>query len=134
MNAAAAQPCAGWRRGLLAPLCALLGLAIHTAALAQSSSDRGSALYGQYCLACHGADGGGMTPGVPDLSDAAGVLRKSDADLLRSLTEGVQRPGATLPMPPKGGNPALTSADMQAVLAYLRSEFGPPGPASRKGR
>jgi cytochrome c5 len=27
-------------------------------------------------------------------------------------------------MPAKGGNPTLTEADVKAVLAYLRAEFG----------
>jgi len=26
-------------------------------------------------------------------------------------------------MPPKGGNPALTDADLKAVLKYMRNEF-----------
>lgn len=93
------------------------------AAGAVQAQDRGGALYAQYCLGCHGGDGAGITPGVPDLSAPAGVLAKSDRLLLRSLIDGVQKPGAPLAMPPKGGNPALTDADMRAVLAFLRREF-----------
>lgn len=37
--------------------------------------------------------------------------------------KGVQRPGAPLAMPPKGGNPALTENDLRAVLGFLRRAF-----------
>lgn len=97
--------------------------ALAVAAASVQAQDRGAAVYTQHCLACHGSDGAGMTPGVPDLTDPAGVLAKPDPLLLRSLLEGVQRPGAPLAMPPKGGNPALTQVDMRAVLAFLRREF-----------
>lgn len=53
------------------------------------------------------------------------LFAKPDALLLRSLFNGVQRPGAAVAMLPKGGNPALTEEDMQAVLAYIRQEFDP---------
>lgn len=88
-----------------------------------AAEERGKTLYTQYCLACHGTDGEGTMPGVPDLTDKAGVLSKTDTLLLRSLLDGVQRPGAAVAMPPKGGNPALMEEDMQAVLAYIRQEF-----------
>lgn len=88
-----------------------------------AAEEHGKTLYTQYCLACHGADGAGTMPGVPDLTDKAGVLAKPNALLLRSLLDGVQRPGAPVAMPPKGGNPALTEEDMQAVLAYIRHKF-----------
>ena len=101
----------------------VVGALTATAAVAVQAQDRGGAIYAQYCLACHGGEGTGMTPGVPDLSAPAGVLAKSDRLLLRSLIDGVQKPGAPLAMPPKGGNPALTDAEMSAVLAFLRREF-----------
>lgn len=101
---------------------ALITLAASTVVVAE---ERGKTLYAQYCLACHGADGAGMMPGVPDLTDKAGGLAKPDALLLSSMLNGVQRPGAAVVMPPKGGNPALTEEDMQAVLAYICQEFDP---------
>ncbi|MEW6613680.1 MAG: c-type cytochrome [Pseudomonadota bacterium] len=84
----------------------------------------GKAVYTQTCLACHGADGKGALPGVPDLTRANGPLAKSDAELIRSITAGVQRPGAPLAMPPKGGNPNLTETDIRQVLDYMRQAFG----------
>lgn len=97
----------------------VLGLAVASVA----AQDAGQNLYLRHCLACHGADGSGAMPGVSDLTDPAGVLAKTDAVLLRSLIDGVQRPGAPLAMPPKGGNPALTQSDLRAVLTFLRREF-----------
>ena len=84
----------------------------------------GKAVYSQTCIACHGADGKGTIPGVSDLTRAQGALAKSDAALIKNITDGFQSPGAALAMPAKGGNPALTEADIKAVLVYLRSAFG----------
>ena len=78
-------------------------LLISSAAFADGDAvAAGKAVYSQTCFACHGANGKGVIPGVADLTDAKGALA----------------------MPPLGGNPALTEADVKAVLAYLRAEFG----------
>lgn len=84
----------------------------------------GKAVYSQTCFACHGTNGKGAIPGVADLTKADGALAKSDEDLIKSITAGLQTPGAALAMPPLGGNPALSEADVKAVLAYIRAEFG----------
>ena len=84
----------------------------------------GKAVYGQTCIACHGANGKGTIPGVTDFTAKDGPLSKSDAELVQNISEGFQSPGSFMAMPAKGGNPALTDADVKAVLAYLRSEFG----------
>jgi len=84
----------------------------------------GKAAYSQTCIACHGANGKGAIPGVADLTKADGALSKTDDELIKSITEGFQSPGAALAMPAKGGNPALTETDIKAVLAYLRATFG----------
>jgi len=84
----------------------------------------GQTIYAQTCIACHGADGKGAIPGVADFSTTDGPLSKSDAELLTNIGEGFQSPGSFMAMPAKGGNPNLTDADVRAVLAYLRTEFG----------
>ena len=104
----------------------LLALA-SAATLAQSPPDTfaaGKVVYQQTCIVCHGANGKGAIPGVADLTAASGALSKSDDALLKSIREGFQRPGAALAMPAKGGNPALSDAQLKAVLAYLRAAFG----------
>lgn len=84
----------------------------------------GKAVYSQTCIACHGANGKGMIPGVRDLTDADGALAKSDEELIRNITEGFQTPGSPMAMPAKGGNPTLTEEDIRTVVKYLRVDFG----------
>lgn len=83
----------------------------------------GAEIYGQTCAACHGSDGKGALPGVPDFSRADGPLGKSDEVLHRSISLGYQGPGSSMAMPPKGGNPALTESGIASVLRYLREAF-----------
>ncbi len=85
---------------------------------------RGREVYDGTCLACHGGDGVGVLPGVPDLTAQDGPLRNSDAVLIARITDGFQSPGSTMAMPAKGGDPNLTEDDIRAVLQYLRAEFG----------
>lgn len=90
---------------------------------ARQGSRTGKDVYSQTCIACHGADGKGTIPGAPDLSLRGGVLDKPDDILLRHITEGFQSPGSPMAMPPKGGNSALNEVDLEAALAYMRSNF-----------
>ncbi|MFH1989563.1 c-type cytochrome [Thiobacillus sp.] len=84
---------------------------------------RGQAVYNGTCIACHGSDGTGSLPGVPDLTGTTGLLSQDDAVLLRRMADGFQTPGSSMAMPAKGGNPALTDADLSAVLKYMRNAF-----------
>lgn len=84
----------------------------------------GQAIYAQTCIACHGANGKGAIPGVSDFTATDGPLSKTDDELRVSIRDGLATPGAALSMPAKGGNPALSDADIQAVLAYVRRTFG----------
>ncbi len=84
----------------------------------------GKAVYSQTCIACHGANGKGAIPGVTDFTGKDSPLSKPAAVLVKNISEGFQTPGSFMAMPAKGGNPALTEADVMAVLAYLRAEFG----------
>lgn len=83
----------------------------------------GEEIYGQTCVACHGADGKGVLSGVPNLRSADGPLGKSNEILQQNILLGYQTPGSPMAMPPKGGNAALTGADITAVLRYLREAF-----------
>jgi len=95
------------------------------AAAAQTvNADDGKVVFEQTCIACHGGDGKGAIPGVPDFTAKGGLLTKSDAELIDNITNGFQSPGSFMAMPPKGGNPGLSDADVAAVLAYIRAAFG----------
>lgn len=84
----------------------------------------GQEIYNMTCAACHGATGKGSLPGMPDFTSATGPLSKQDETLIRHITEGFKSPGSSMAMPPNGGNPSLTRADIRSVLKYLRGEFG----------
>ncbi len=84
----------------------------------------GSDIYNQTCIACHGANGKSVVPGAPDFTKSEGPLSQSDEVLMKRMIEGFQSPGSPMAMPPKGGNAALTTTDIQAVLGYIRENFG----------
>ena len=90
---------------------------------ATESMYSGEEIYAQTCVACHGADGTGALPGVPNFSRVDGPLGKSNEILQQNILLGYQSPGSPMAMPPKGGNPALTGADIALVLRYLREAF-----------
>lgn len=88
-----------------------------------STGASGKQIYESNCVACHGPDGKGSLPGVPDFTVSNGSLLKSDGELLSNIINGFQSPGSLMPMPPRGGNSNLSEADIQAVLNYLKVTF-----------
>lgn len=84
----------------------------------------GKRIYEGTCIACHGADGKGAIRGVPDLTQKGGVLSQPDSVLLEHIEQGFQTPSSPMAMPAKGGDPALTEADLKAVLQYMHTAFG----------
>lgn len=91
---------------------------------AAADAEHGRQIYEQTCVACHGADGKGALPGVPDFTASNGPLAKEDAVLAQNVVNGFQSPGSMMAMPPKGGNAELTEEDIVSVLRYIRGEFG----------
>jgi cytochrome c5 len=89
-----------------------------------TSSQSGEAIYQQTCVVCHGANGKGAIPGVPDFTGSSGPLANSDAVLLERIIKGYQSPGAPMAMPARGGNPKLTDDDLKKALIYMRNKFG----------
>ena len=84
----------------------------------------GKDAFAQTCIACHGENGKGVLPGIPDLTDKNGRLSKTDDELMHSLLNGLQSPGSPMAMPPKGGNESLSNGDLKNIIQYLRSAFG----------
>ena len=81
--------------------------------------EEGSAIYDQYCIACHGADGKGNN-GLG--GDYRKVLKdRDDEDLIASIKNG--KVGAVGSMPPWGA--VLDDGQIHAVLHYVKSTFGP---------
>jgi mono/diheme cytochrome c family protein len=86
---------------------------------------QGERLYQQSCAACHAMDGTGV-PGLgKDLTTSAFTQSLSDQELVAFTKEG--RPSGHpdnttgIDMPPKGGNPALTDAQILDIVAYMRT-------------
>jgi mono/diheme cytochrome c family protein len=80
----------------------------------------GEVIYGRVCLTCHGSKGEG-TPGLSrDMTQSELIADKTDQELVGFIKLG-GAPGEPLVMLPKGGNPALTDANLYDVVAYLRT-------------
>ena len=78
-----------------------------------------------YCSACHGPDAKGRPNLGKNLTTSQFFGSKTDAELItfvktgRLITDLLNTTG--VPMPPKGGNPALTDQDIANILAYVRT-------------
>ena len=77
------------------------------------------------CAGCHGMDATGIAGLGKDMTTSEFIKGQTDEQLLAFLKVG--RP-ATDPlntvgvdMPPKGGNPALSDAQLLDIIAYMRS-------------
>ena len=90
---------------------------------AVSDITSGKQVYESNCLACHGENGKGSIPGVPDFTDRKGRLLKDDSELLSNIITGIQSPGSSMPMPPRGGNSQLSDTDLNAALKYIKTYF-----------
>lgn len=85
----------------------------------------GETYYQQTCSACHGPEGLGIDNLGKNLVTSEFVREKTDSELLTYVQTGrpVDDPLNTtgIAMPPKGGNPALTDSQINAIIAYVRS-------------
>ncbi len=106
------------------PLRGFFALALWLVVVCAVAADPGETVYQGTCIACHGARGTGTLPGVPDLTDPQGVLKKSDAELMKNIINGLRSPGSPLAMPPKGGDSTLDRDDIAAVIRYMRETYG----------
>lgn len=97
--------------------------ALSGAAVVASAQPSGKAVYETACLACHGADGAGGMPGAPDLAALRERLKLRDATVFVRVRDGYQSAGSPLAMPPRGGNPSLTDAELKAAIDYMRQAF-----------
>ena len=107
-------------RWLPAAALAFLG-SLEGAAVAAPS---GESVFQSACIACHGVDGAGALPGVPDLTAGDSRLAQPEDVLLQLTVQGFQSPGSPMAMPPRAGNPELSDEDLRAALRYMRERFG----------
>ncbi|MDP6283093.1 MAG: cytochrome c [Acidimicrobiales bacterium] len=85
----------------------------------------GAELYGKSCASCHGADAAGVE-GVGKPLAGANFITDNDTDFLvqfittgRSTSDPANTTGVF--MPPRGGNPSLSDADLRHIVIYLKS-------------
>jgi cytochrome c oxidase cbb3-type subunit III len=81
-----------------------------------SASARGKQTYASTCASCHGLDGKGGER-APNITDRPSVQRLSDSEIAHIIENGV--PGKGMP-----AFPSLQSAEIKAVVAYLRTLQG----------
>lgn len=112
---------------LMAAAAGLLFAALSLQSARADGGEEGSTLYSHNCASCHGANGKGAIPGLPDFTLKTGVLSQTDSVLIDRITNGYQAPGAPMPMPPKGGNASLSHDDIVAILGYMRQAFAAGG-------
>ena len=86
---------------------------------------KGKELFATTCAACHGPNGEGVTGLGKPFTTSDFVPSQSDEQLLAFIKTGrpTSDPANTtgVDMPPKGGNPALTDAQLVDIIAYIRS-------------
>jgi cytochrome c5 len=85
-------------------------------AAAPSTRRSGQQVYETTCTACHGAGIAGA-PKVGDKNQWAKHIGKGRDALYASAVNGVQE--GTAVMPPKGGNPGLSNAEVRAAVDYM---------------
>lgn len=90
----------------------------------------GGQIYSSLCFACHGMDGRGVLGLGKTLISSPFVTSQTDEQLVAFLNvgRGIDDPlnSTGQVMPARGGNPALTDADLYNVVAYIRSLNGAP--------
>ena len=85
----------------------------------------GAEIYDAACLACHGERGAGVENLGNPLAPSDFVTSRTDQELLDFIItgRGTDDPENTsgVAMPPRGGRPNISDADLLAVIAYLRT-------------
>lgn len=96
-----------------------------SAAEAAPDPANGEGLFNQSCVACHGQGGAGIEGLGKEMTSSVFVRRLSDEALAAFIKTGrpADDPANTtgIDMPPQGGNPALTDAQLLDIIAYLRT-------------
>lgn len=93
---------------------------------ATGATAAGEQLYLEACAACHGQHGEGIANLGNTLVDSTFVQDSTDAEVLafirtgRDVTDPENQSG--LAMPPSGGRPDLSDAELLVIVHFLRSE------------
>ena len=91
---------------------------VKTAVVAALASRDGQQIYQATCFVCHGAGIAGA-PKLGDKGQWAKPIAKGLNTLYASAVNGLQGSAGAMPMPAKGGNPALSDAEVKAAVDYM---------------
>lgn len=88
------------------------------------SSKNRKALFQETCATCHGTQGQGVNRLGADLQTNKFVSSSTDAQAVAFIERGITADDLLnkmhVAMPPKGGNPALTTQDLYDIVAFIR--------------
>jgi cytochrome c5 len=88
--------------------------------VAYGGTTDGSVIFGNLCTGCH-TSGAGNAPTLDPAHWTARIAQGKDT-LYRHAIEGYNGPDGGV-MPPKGGNPALTDAQVQATVDWMLGQI-----------
>ncbi|WP_028880522.1 c-type cytochrome [Terasakiella pusilla] len=92
--------------------------------VSQAQEFDANATYSEFCAACHGFDGSGMSVEIPDFTDDQNRLRKDENILTKIIMEGVEEADGTVLMPAFGGADPFSTEQSRELIKYLRENFG----------
>ncbi len=118
-----------WLRSKRLARLAVAGMLAATAACQRSETSeaagRGNVQYVASCSTCHGPEGNGVKGLGKSLVTSTYVKQRSNEELAAMIHEGREADdplnSTGVVMPPKGGNAALTEADVLDIVAFLRT-------------
>lgn len=89
----------------------------------------GKTLWIATCRSCHDVDGRGIPGQGKDIRDSEWIAARTDKELVDFIKVGrmpFDKLNTTgIQMPPRGGNPMLTDANLVDIVAYLRTFMAP---------
>jgi cytochrome c5 len=91
-----------------------------TSQVAYGGTTDGSVIFGNLCTGCHTSGAGGAP--TLDKSHWAKRIAQGKDTLYTHAIEGYHGPDGGV-MPPKGGNPALTDAQVKATVDWMLSQI-----------
>ena len=113
---------------LLLAACGDAPAAAPSPAVVSGAAAKGQELFTSACAACHGPNGEGVQGLGKNMHTSEFIKGKTDAELLAFIKvgRGADDPLNTtgVAMPPKGGNSALTDAELQDIVAFIRTING----------